>query len=278
VNRGFIERDGSRIGYLDWGGDGEPLLLLHPNGLCAGFFDPLARRLTDRFHPIAVDLRAHGPSDPPPTPDGYAYVEQAADVLAVLDHLGLTGAVGLGESLGGGVLTIVDRTRPGFLRRIALCEAIAFPPFHLIAGQENPAAVLARKRRRSFPSRQAMIESYATKPVFAPLAPEALAAYVEHGTFIEPGGSVRLACDPDDEADIFIACSSPIGAQTAWDHLPDLSCEAVVAAGTKSNLMQDWFRNQAERIGAKFVPIDGGHFFIHEDTDRAERLVREWLA
>ena len=38
-------------------------LLLHPNGFCAGFFDPLARRLRDTFRPIGVDLRGHGGSD-----------------------------------------------------------------------------------------------------------------------------------------------------------------------------------------------------------------------
>ncbi len=42
-----VDHDGLRIAALDWGGDGPPLLLLHPNGFCAGLFDPLARRLRD---------------------------------------------------------------------------------------------------------------------------------------------------------------------------------------------------------------------------------------
>ena len=39
----------------------------------------------------------------------------------------------------------------------------------------------------------------------------------------------------------------------------------------------EWFRAQADRAGAPFVPIDGGHFFLQEDTDRAEQLVRTHL-
>ena len=110
-----IEHDGLHIAALDWGGDREALLLLHPNGFCAGLFDPLARELRDSFRPIGVDLRAHGGTDEPPTVDGYAYEEMARDVLAVLDALGVPSAVALGESLGGGVAVVVDRLRPGFV-------------------------------------------------------------------------------------------------------------------------------------------------------------------
>ena len=57
--------DGIEIAALDWGGDGPPLLLGHPNGFPAGVFDPLARTLCDAFRPIAVDVRGHGGSEHP---------------------------------------------------------------------------------------------------------------------------------------------------------------------------------------------------------------------
>jgi pimeloyl-ACP methyl ester carboxylesterase len=85
-----VERDGLRIAALDWGGQGPPQLLLHPNGLCAGLFDPLAVRLRDTFRPVGVDLRGHGGTDAPKTREGFAFEDMAADVLAVLDHLGTT--------------------------------------------------------------------------------------------------------------------------------------------------------------------------------------------
>ena len=34
---------------------------------------------------------------------------------------------------------------------------------------------------------------------------------------------------------------------------------------------------QATRANASFVAIDGGHFFLHEDLERADALVREHL-
>lgn len=44
-----VGHDGRDLAGLDWGGAGEHLVLLHPNGFCAGLFDPLARRLASDF-------------------------------------------------------------------------------------------------------------------------------------------------------------------------------------------------------------------------------------
>src|SRR5262245_49509921 len=121
-----IEHDGLTIAGLDWGGTGAPLLFLHPNGFCAGFFDPLARRVTDTFRPVGVALRAHGGSDEPPGTSGYAYRVLAGDVLAVLDHLGIDEFALVGQSLGGGVGVVVDELAPGRVRAALLCEPIAF--------------------------------------------------------------------------------------------------------------------------------------------------------
>lgn len=67
------------------------------------------------------------------------------------------------------------------------------------------------------------------------------------------------------------------GALAAWRHLDALSGDAVVLAGTRSNLPLEWFRAQSERAGAPFVAVDGSHFFLHEDLGRAEELAREHL-
>src|SRR5256884_7597442 len=138
-----VEHDGLHIAALDWGGDGTPLLLLHPNGLCAGLFEPLALRLRDAFRPVAVDLRGHGGTDTPTTPGGFGFALMAADVLAVLDHLGIDGAVALGQSLGGGVTVLVDELRPGLLRRVLLCGPGAFSP-QALAGRPPGGGAGAR--------------------------------------------------------------------------------------------------------------------------------------
>jgi len=77
---------------------------------------------------------------------------------------------------------------------------------------------------------------------------------------------------------VFEVSSEERGARDAWAHLASLRATATVAAGTRSNLPPEWFAAQAERVGCPFVQLDGGHFFLQEDTARAERLVRERLS
>jgi pimeloyl-ACP methyl ester carboxylesterase len=283
-----IEHDGLRIAALDWGGDGLPLLLLHPNGFCAGLFDPLGQRLRDEFRPIGVDLRGHGGTDAPPTRDGFGFALMAEDVLAVLEHLGIDEMVALGQSLGGGVAILIDQLRPGAIRRLLLCEAIAFSfddgpmqrrPEGSGAGDGgNYMSTIARKRRAIWPDRTAVLESYANRPPLDALEPEALAAYVHWGFHDQPDGQVELACPPEVEATIFETTADDRGAASAWRHLPDLRARTTVARGTVSDLPGEWFAAQAEAADAPLVTLTGGHFFLQEDTDRAVNLVRERLA
>lgn len=262
------------------------MLLLHPNGFPAGVFDPIARRLTDAFRPIGVDLRGHGGTDVPPNPPGdYAYARMAADVLAVLDHLGVREFVALGESLGGGVCTHVDELRPAAMRRLMLCEAIAFDLDAIsrmgLHGQprdgENYMATIARKRRPVWPDRATVRESYGSRPPLNAMAPEALDAYVRWGFVDRSDGQVELACPPEAEATIFELGPDEMGGGSAWERLRQLHTRTTVLAGTTSDLPQEWFRAQAEEADAPFVTVEGGHFFMQEDTGRGELLIREHL-
>jgi pimeloyl-ACP methyl ester carboxylesterase len=280
-----VERDGLRITALDWGGDGTPLVMLHPNGLCAGFFEPLALRLRGTFRPVAVDLRGHGGTSTPWSRDGFGFADMAADVVALLDSLEIDHAVALGQSLGGGVTTLVDALRPGLLRRVLLCEPVAFSPDAMASRPRgagpgdggNYMSTIARKRRAVWPDRDTVLRSYRSRPPFDALAPEAVDAYVRWGFVDRADGQVELACPPEVEATIFEVSGERPGAPAAWDHLDQLTADAVVACGDRSDLPGDWFAIQAERAGAPLVTLAGGHFFLQEDTDRAERLVREHL-
>ncbi len=278
-----VEHDGLRIAALDWGGDGEPLLLLHPTGFCAGFFDPLARRLRDTYRSIGVDLRGHGGTDAPDAAHKFAFTQMAHDVLAVLDHLGVREWSALGESGGGGVAVLVDQARPGATRRLLMCEAIAFSleradrTINLADSAKNYMAEIARKRRPVWPDREHVRSSYASRPPLDALASEFLDAYVRWGFVDRTDGQIELACIPEAEAQMFETAADEDGAKAAWNHLGDLSCPSVVLAGKSSDLPTAWFEAQAERAGAPLVVVDGGHFFLHEDLDRAEALVREYL-
>ena len=275
--RWSVEHDGFTIGALDWGGHGPPLVLLHPNGFCAGVFDPLARALRGEHRVIGVDLRGHGTSDAPTTFEECGFVSAAGDVLAMLDHLGLDEVVVLGESLGGGTGILVDRLRPGLVRKLLLCEPIAFDGLPGEGG-ENHMAALARKRRAVWSDRETVAESYGSRPPMNVMEPEALAGYVRWGFRDRRDGQIELACPPEVEAWFFECGVRRDGAPASFEHLASLHADATIVCADGTDLPPDMFLAQAERAGVDLITVHGTHFFVQEDTARAAALVREHLS
>lgn len=267
---------GVRLRVMDWGGPGPAVVLLHPNGFCAGLYEPVAERLHRVARPIAVDLRGHGASSAPTDAHDYAFEHLATDVVTVLDALGLHEVVGVGGSLGGAVAVLVDRLDPGRWSRLLLAEPVAFPISDEWApgGAENPMAAGARRRRDRFPDRAALVDAYRDRPPLSQLAPEALEAYARWGT-VDDGDGVRLACRPEVEAMVFEVSTGPDGAAAAWDHLARLAAPTTIVAGSDT-FLPDVFAEQATRAGAELVTVPGGHFVLHEDTARGVELIEQY--
>lgn len=100
----YEQINGVRMHYLDRDGGPPPIVMLPGLSANAHAFDGLiAAGLSPRFRTIAPDLRGRGDSGKPET--GYTLEDHAADVLALLDYLGIERATILGHSFGG-LLTI----------------------------------------------------------------------------------------------------------------------------------------------------------------------------
>jgi pimeloyl-ACP methyl ester carboxylesterase len=278
--RWAVEHDGYTIGALDWGGDGPPLVLLHPNGFCAGLFEPLARALRADHRVVGVDLRGHGTSSAPTSFEECGFLAAAGDVVAMLDHLGLDEVVVLGESLGGGTGILVDRLQPGRVRKLLLCEPIAMPAADGLPGRtvENPMAAMARRRRAVWADRATVEASYGSRPPMDVLEPAALAGYVRWGFRDRPDGQVELACPPEVEAWFFECGTRPDGAPASFDHLVSLTADVTIVCADGTDLPDGMFAAQAARAGVDLVTVPGSHFFVQEDTARAAALVRVHLA
>jgi len=89
-----------RFHYLDWGGNGHPILFLHGGGLNAHTWDVVAVMLRERYRCIALDQRGHGDSEWSPVLD-YGVESQREDVAGFIEALGLVNPVLVGQSMGG---------------------------------------------------------------------------------------------------------------------------------------------------------------------------------
>ncbi len=105
----MVQANGSRF-HLARVGAGPPLLLLHGWPEFWLTFEPLMRRLADRYTLLAPDLRGFGDSDKPDGPFGPD--QHAADMLALLDVLALPRAGVVGHDVGGAAMQSMARMAP----------------------------------------------------------------------------------------------------------------------------------------------------------------------
>jgi non-heme chloroperoxidase len=98
-------KDGTEIFYKDWGSrDGRPIVFHHGWPLSGDDWETqMLFFLKQGYRVIAHDRRGHGRSSQ--TAQGHDMDTYAADVAAVVEALGLHGAIHVGHSTGGGEAT-----------------------------------------------------------------------------------------------------------------------------------------------------------------------------
>ncbi len=116
----FAEGDGIRLNYLDWGGDGVPLVMIHGIADSPHIFDNLAPLLRDQFRVLAYARRGHGHSDAPAGPYGSKVL--VADLRNFLDGLGIERASLLGWSMGGDEVTEFAGLYPDRVEKLIYLE------------------------------------------------------------------------------------------------------------------------------------------------------------
>ena len=110
----FVVRDGLRLHYRDYPGDNSkpPILCLPGLTRNSRDFVELAERYSPRFRVLALEFRGRADSDYDPQPMRYNPLTYAADVIELLDQLGIMQAIFLGTSLGGLVTMTIAAMAP----------------------------------------------------------------------------------------------------------------------------------------------------------------------
>ncbi|MEA2626620.1 MAG: hypothetical protein QOD06_2665 [Candidatus Binatota bacterium] len=272
----FVRVNGVRLHVVDWGGDGPVAFLHHATGFHARVMDPIARFLADRYHVIGVDARGHGDSDKPE--HGYRWEVFIHDTVALLDELGIAGAVGIGHSFGATTVLGAAAERPDLFRALVLLDPIFFPrEFRSFSDGENPMAEAARKRREVWASREEMFESYRSRPPFATWREEFLRSYVDHGTEPHAGGGVRLKCPGAVEAEVFGMAPE----HDAWRDCDRVTAPTLVIRGERSTALSD--RDAAAVVArlrrGRMITIAGaGHFVPQEAPEAVLAAIDGFLA
>jgi 3-oxoadipate enol-lactonase len=221
------------------------------------------RQLTlgDGLRLVRFDHRGHGASRSPPGP--YEVPDLAADVLALMDELGIERAHYCGLSIGGMIGMWLAANAPERVDRLILiCTSAHMPPPSL--WQERAAAVLAAGTTEAIAD--AVVDRWLT-PAFAAEYPEERAKL----------HAMLVAAD----ADGYAACCGAIERMDLREDLPRIAAPTLVISGADDLATPV----EHQRLIAGSIPgarheivSPAAHIAAVEQPEAVNRLIGEHLA
>jgi pimeloyl-ACP methyl ester carboxylesterase len=197
---GNLYVNGVRLHTIDWGGDGDPIVLLHATGFLGRIYAPIASALTRIGHVYSYDQRGHGDSST--APDGqYDWQRTMDDLAGFITTMGFRGVRAFGHSAGATAIGSLACERPDLISRAVLAEPVVFEsPSAPELGWRDPFMTRTLKRRRLFDSIDAMFANFDNKPPYNTWDKGMLRDYCEFGTRVNAEGKRELKCTPEIEA------------------------------------------------------------------------------
>ncbi|MGW8777631.1 alpha/beta fold hydrolase [Streptomyces sp. NPDC055796] len=254
--RSVLDIDGRALSYLDFGGDGRPLLALHGHLSEGASFTALAGALGPEWRVIAPDQRGHGDSD---RATDYTRAGYVADLRALVDHLGLDRFAVLGHSLGAFNAFHLAAELPHRVEALVnLDTAAAIAP--------TPASPLSFVL--SFPYTAATREDLlAALGPMAPMLGGALRPL--------PEGGWRLPFHPQDT----VTSENAVHGDH-WEQWLATDCPALLLRGTSSQVLgADHAADMtARRHRTTHTALDADHFLQLRDPEGVHAAVRSFLA
>ncbi|MGH1591121.1 alpha/beta fold hydrolase [Methylobacterium phyllosphaerae] len=257
----FLTVDGVRLHYVERG-RGEPLLLIHGNGmmiqdfLVSGIVDDLA----ERYRVIIIDRPGYGYSERPRglwTPRAHATLFQKA-----LQQLGVTQAVVLGHSWGALVAVGLALQAPQLVRSLVLASGYYYPTLRADVLLSSPVAIPGigdLMRHTVSPVIGRLMQPALIKAMFAPAAvPERFDRQFPKAMMLRP---IQLRASAEDAA-----LMTPVTVELQ-KHYRDLTLPVVIITGGDDQIAdvdRQSKRLHSELPDSELVVVPGmGHMIQH---------------
>ena len=274
----FVEANGIRHHYLEWGDASKPaLLMLHATGLCAWPWKPVARELAQDYRVLAFDQRGHGDTDR--SDRGYRFEFVGDDLAAIVEKLHLERPRVIGHSSGGLAAILAANLIPDRLGPVVLVETRVSNDAATVPTQDlNRRAERTRMKRAVWESREAMFAAYRTRAAFRDWESEAFEQFINCGTTPLADGRAELKCHPETEA-TFYGIRDSLSVQ---DYLAGLNGDwlLLLADYPGCQRLEDAGVQQFRRLvaGSTVAPMGkGSHFLPMEFPGDTLAAIRAWF-
>ena len=223
-----------KLRYLDWGGDGPPLLALHGLASSAHWYDIVAPLLRDRYRIIAPDQRGH--SQTTNAPSGYDWKTLSDDLAGLLDHIGIDEVAVMGHSWGGNVAINFAANYPGLVTRLIMIDGGFFD------GRLTPGATWESFSQRLRPrnvtgNRQEFLERLRSQ--MGAIWSDELERIVQTMDYEDENGQIQDILRPENQAQVIRAMWDEPASAT----FPKIECPTLVVPAGPT----------AERAGSEFA-------------------------
>ena len=269
-----------RVHYLDWVGDGPPVVALHGLASSAHWYDLVAPLLRNQGRIVAPDQRGHGKTTQARSGDDWQTL--AADVVGLMDWLGLERAAVMGHSWGGNVATSLAAHFPQRVRCLVMINGGFFD------ARLRPETTWETFKARLAPrnvsgTRRGFLERLSTE--LAECWSDELERIIQTMVYEDEAGQIRDILHPDNHAQVL---------RTMWDEpastiLPRIvSPTLIVPAGPSPHRAGSEFARMREEMveaaaralrdcRVRWVPDTIHNIGFHKPQELA-RVIGEFLA
>ncbi len=275
----WVELGDINMRYLDWGGDGPPVMALHGLASSAHWYDIVAPLLRNDFRIVAPDQRGHGQTTQ--APSGYDWATLSKDVSGLMDHLGIPQAAVLGHSWGGHVASGLAAYSPERVSRVVMIDG-GFLNGHLWPTGTWEEFSETLRPRNVTGDREEFLERLRTQ--LADCWSEELERVVQTMVYEDEDGQIQDILRPDNHYQVL---------QSMWNEppsaiLPRMSCPSlIVAAGPRPDRANSEFsRRRQIMVAAAEKDLKNGRVHWVPDTihdigyhkpQELARLISEFL-
>ena len=275
----WVELGDINMRYLDWGGDGPPVMALHGLASSAHWYDIVAPLLRNEFRIVAPDQRGHGQTTQ--APSGYDWATLSKDVSGLMDHLGIPQAAVLGHSWGGHVASGLAAYSPERVSRVVMIDG-GFLNGHLWPTGTWEEFSETLRPRNVTGDREEFLDRLRTQ--LADCWSDELERVVQTMVYQDENGQIQDILHPDHHYQVL---------QAMWDEppsaiLPRMSCPSlIVAAGPRPDRANSEFSRRRQIMvaaaekdlkngGVHWVP-DTIHDIGYHKPKELARLISEFL-
>jgi pimeloyl-ACP methyl ester carboxylesterase len=261
------------INCLVWGEETAPtVLLVHGNGGHAHWWDALVPYFVPGFRLVAPDLRGHGESDWPASPDAYTIDDYSADLAAVADALAPPRMAIIGHSMGARAAAWFSARHSQRVRGLALLDT-TLAGVDVETAQRWRGRVSGQRVGRGYASYAEVIAAFRFVPPEPGVGPTIEADLAHHAVHEHSPGSWTFRFDRA------VLSVKGDGAGDIRAEVRELPCPIWVGRGAGSMVIRRReFNTLATRHGQVEVhDFAGAHHFFLSDPVSAGTALRRFL-